>query len=112
MPLSDLLEGNAGWSLGVGLLAGAAIVLSKHGRPLVKGALVGYFTVSDRLRSLAAETTEQVQDLVAEARAEYQERISADEEIEIVDVIDDEPPPPPPKRPRAGRGGARAASSE
>lgn len=112
MPLSDLIEGNSGWGLGVGLLAGAAIVLGKQGRPIVKGALVGYFTLSDRLRELAAETTEQVQDLVAEARAEYQERTSADEEVEIVDVVDDEPPPPPPKRPRAGRGRSRVASSE
>jgi hypothetical protein len=109
MPLSDLLEGNGGWGLGVGLLAGAAILLSKQGRPIAKGALVGYFTVSDRLRALAAETTEQVQDLVAEAKAEYAERVTADEEIEIVDVVEDEPPPPPPKRPRAGRGRAAAA---
>ena len=78
MPLSDLLEGNGGWGLGVGLLAGAAILLSKQGRPIAKGALVGYFTLSDRLRTLAAETSEQVQDLVAEAKAEYAERASAD----------------------------------
>jgi hypothetical protein len=110
MPLSDLLEGNGGWGLGVGLLAGAAIVLGKQGRPLAKGALVGYFTLSDRLRSLAAETSEQVQDLLAEARAEYKERVSADDEIEIVDVIEEEAPPPPPKRPRAGRGRAAAAT--
>ena len=112
MPLSDLLEGNGGWGLGVGLLAGAAVLLSKQGRPIAKGALVGYFTFSDRLRTLAAETSEQVQDLVAEAKAEYAERVSADEEIEIVDVVEDEPPPPPPKRPRAGRGRATAAATE
>jgi len=111
MPLSDLLEGNGGWGLGVGLLAGAAIVLGKQGRPIAKSALVGYFTLSDRLKSLAAETTEQVQDLFAEARAEYNDRISADEEIEIVDVVEDEPPPPPPKRPRAGRGRAAAPAA-
>jgi hypothetical protein len=108
MPLSDLLEGNGAWGLGVGLLAGAAIVFGKQGRPIAKGALVGYFTLADRVRSLAAETTEQVQDLLAEARAEYADRVSADEEIEIIDVVEDEPPPPPPKRPRAGRGRARA----
>jgi hypothetical protein len=112
MPLSDLIEGNGGWGLGVGLLAGAVVILSKQGRPLAKGALVGYFTVSDRIRSLAAETTEQVQDLFAEAKAEYAERMSADEEVEIVDVVEDEPPPPPPKRARAGRGRARVAASE
>jgi hypothetical protein len=110
MPLSDLLEGTGGWGLGVGLLAGAAILASKQGRPLVKGALVGYFTLSDRLRSLAAETTEQVQDLYEEALAEYRDHQTADEEVEIVDVVEDEPPPPPPKRPRAGRGRRAAAT--
>jgi hypothetical protein len=104
MALADLFEGTTGWGLGVGLLAGAAIVLSKQGRPLAKGALVGYFTLSDRVRSLAAETGERVQDLYEEARAEYQDQLSAGEEVEIVDVVEDEPPPPPPKRPRAGRG--------
>jgi hypothetical protein len=111
MPLSDLLEGNGGWGIGVGLLAGAAIVLSKQGRPLAKSALVGYFTLTDRARVLAAEASEQFQDLFAEARAEYQDRTSADEEIEIVDVVEDEPPPPPPKRARAGRGRAKAADA-
>jgi hypothetical protein len=110
MPLSDLFEGTGGWGLGVGLLAGAAIVMSKQGRPLVKGALVGCFTVADRVKSLAAETTEQVQDLYEEALAEYRDGQSADEEVEIVDVVEDEPPPPPPKRPRAGRGPRAAAT--
>lgn len=112
MALSDLIEGNGSWGLGVGLLAGAAIVLSKRGRPLVKSALVGYLTVADRAKALAAETAEQMQDLYAEARAEYQDRIAADEEIEIVDVVEDEPPPPPPKRPRAGRGARAVARNE
>jgi hypothetical protein len=111
MPLSDLLEGNGGWGLGVGLLAGAAIILSKNSRPLAKGVLVSYFTVTDRLRSLAAETTEQVQDLYAEARAEYLDHAASDEEVEIVDVVEEEAPPPPPRRPRAGRG-RRAATPD
>ncbi len=64
------------------------------------------------LEPLAAETTEQVQDLIAEAQAEYRERVSADEEIEIVDVVEEEPPPPPPKRPWARRGRAATARTE
>ena len=104
MPLSDLLEGNGGWGLGAGLAAGAALLLTKQGRPLAKGALVGYFTLADRLKTLAAETSEQVQDLYAEAKGEYQDRVTADEEIEIVDVVEEDAPPPPPRRPRAGRG--------
>jgi hypothetical protein len=112
MALSDLLEGNGAWGLGVGLLAGAAIVLSKQGRPLAKGALVGYFTLTDRLQSLAAETVEQVQDLYAEARAEYHDRVAADDEIEIVEVVEEEAPPPPPRRPRAGRGNRPPSTTE
>ena len=112
MPLSDLLEGNGGWGLGVGLLAGAAIVMGKQGRPMVKGALVGAFALADRLKSLAAETTEQMQDLYEEARAEYHERLSAEAEVEIVDVVEDEAPPPPPKRPRAGRGRRAVPTSD
>ncbi|MGE3909745.1 MAG: DUF5132 domain-containing protein [Chloroflexota bacterium] len=112
MPLSDLLEGNGGWGIGAGLVAGAAILLSKQGRPLAKSALVGYFTLSERLKTLAAEATEQAQDLYAEARAEYRDRESADEEIEIVDVVEEEAPPPPPRRPRAGRGKRAAATAE
>src|SRR5687767_5173576 len=112
MALGDLLEGTGGWGIGVGLVAGAAIILGKQGRPLLKGALVGYFTLTDRVQSLVAETTEQIQDLYEEARAEYSDRVSAEEEIEIVDVVEEEAPPPPPKRPRAGRGRAAAAATE
>lgn len=111
MPLSDLLEGNGGWGLGAGLAAGAALLLTKQGRPLAKTALVGYFTLADRLKTLAAETSEHVQDLYAEARAEYEDRVTADEEIEIVDVVEEDAPPPPLRRPRAGRG-KRAAPAE
>jgi hypothetical protein len=111
MALGDLLEGGGGWGLGVGLVAGAAIVLAKSGRPVLKGALVGYFALSDRMKTLAAETTEQIQDLYEEARTEYQDALAAEDEVEIVDV-EEEAPPPPPKRPRAGRGRAAAAPAE
>jgi hypothetical protein len=107
MALGDLLESGGGWGLGVGLVAGAAVVLAKRGRPALKSALVGYFALSDRVKILAAETSEQMQDLYEEAKAEYQDTLTAEDEVEIVDV-EDEPPPPPPKRPRAGRGRAAA----
>ena len=108
MALADMLEGGGGWGLGVGLAAGAAVVLARSGRPLLTGALVGYFTLSDRVKTLAAETSEQLQDIYEEARSEYRDALAAEEEVEIVDV-EDAPPPPPPKRPRAGRGRAAAA---
>ena len=62
------------------------------------------------MQALAAETSEQVQDLFAEAKAEYRRRVGADEEIEIVDVVEDEPPPPPPKRPRPAEARGHGAS--
>ena len=111
MALGDLLEGGGSWGLGVGLVAGAAIVLAKSGRPVLKSAIVGYLTLSDRVKTLAAETSEQLQDLYEEARTEYQDTLAAEQEVEIVDV-EDEPPPPPPKRARAGRGRAAAAPAE
>lgn len=111
MALADLLEGGGGWGLGIGLAAGAALLVGKGGRPLLKGALVGYFTATERLKTLVAEASEQVQDLYEEARTEYLDASSADDEVEIVDVVEDEPPPPPPKRPRAGRGRSAAPST-
>jgi hypothetical protein len=59
------------------------------------------------VKTLAAETSEQMQDLYEEAKTEYQDTLTAEDEVEIIDV-EDEPPPPPPKRPRAGRGRAAA----
>ena len=103
MALGDLLEGGGGWGIGLGLVAGAAIVLGRQGRPLVKGAIVGVLSARDRAREFAAETAEQLQDLYEEARAEYQEGRSTEEGILEV-VEEDEPPPPPAPRPRAGRG--------
>ncbi len=102
MPLGDLLEGGGGWGIGIGLVAGAAIILGRTGRPLMKGAIVGYLSAQDRVRELAAETAEQMQDLYEEARAEYQEGRS--NEDGILEVVEEEPPPPPAPRPRAGRG--------
>ena len=103
MPLGDLLEGGGVWGIGLGLAAGAAIVLGRQGRPLVKGAIVGYLSAQDRVREFAAETVEQLQDLYEEARVEYQEgRSNEDGILEVVES--EEPPPPPAPRPRAGRG--------
>ena len=102
MPLGDLLEGGGVWGIGLGLAAGAAIVLGRQGRPLVKGAIVGYLAAQDRVREFAAETVEQMQDVYEEARAEYQEGRLGDEGI--LEVVEEEPPTPPAPRPRAGRG--------
>jgi len=111
MALADLIEGGGGWGLGIGLVAGAAILASKRGRPLLKVAMVGYFAASERVKTLVAESTEQIQDIYEEARTEYLEGVTADDEVEIVDLVEDEPPPPPPRRRRAGRGRSAASST-
>src|SRR3712207_2454249 len=102
MALTDLLEGGGGWGIGIGLAAGAALILGSRGRPLVKGAIVGVLSAQDRVRELAAESVEQLQDLYEEARAEYLEGRWSDDGI--LEVVEEEPPPPPAPRPRAGRG--------
>ncbi|MCA1596407.1 MAG: DUF5132 domain-containing protein, partial [Chloroflexi bacterium] len=69
-----LLEGIG--SLGLGswaLVAGATVVagpvLVRTLRPAAKSAIKGYLTLSDRARLATEETRENLQDLVAEARA-------------------------------------------
>lgn len=57
-----------------GVLFLAPIVLPVVGsglRPVAKGAIKGYLTLQDKVRELAAAGTEQVSDLVAEAKAEH-----------------------------------------
>jgi hypothetical protein len=102
MAVEDLFEGGGGWGVGtVALLAGAAVLLSTRGRPLLKGAIVGYFAATERVRELAAEAGEQLQDLYEEARAEFESAREGTQDL----VESGEPPPPArPPRPRAGRG--------
>ncbi|MDP9350117.1 MAG: DUF5132 domain-containing protein [Chloroflexota bacterium] len=57
----------AGWAVGFGAVLGAASALSRGGQPTVKVAMKGMM----RLREASAELSERVQDLYAEARAEY-----------------------------------------
>lgn len=57
-----------------GALFLAPIVLPVVGRglrPLAKGAIRGYLTVQDKVKEYAALSTEQLSDLVAEARSEH-----------------------------------------
>ena len=68
-----------------GFVAGAlaaAVVLplveGRRGRSLVKAAIRGYLTLSDRLKETAAEAREQFNDLVAEVQQERQAEAEAD----------------------------------
>ena len=63
--------GKLGWSVGAALLTGGALIYSKEGRPLLRGALVTFLAVSERLTQLAGETRERFEDVLAEAQAEY-----------------------------------------
>jgi hypothetical protein len=59
--------------VGVGLVLAAPIVLPVLGgvfRPVAKSAIKGYLAVQDTVTEWAAETSEGLSDLVAEARAE------------------------------------------
>lgn len=74
-----LLDGAVkGWSGGLLVGIGAAVaapvilpVLSAVLRPIAKGAVWGYFAAADKFKEVFAETKEQVNDLVAEAKSEY-----------------------------------------
>jgi len=73
--IGDLLDGvleGTGWAAGVAIVLGVAAVGSRRDGPIVKEVMKGYIAVTDRVRELMAETGEQLQDLYAEARAEYE----------------------------------------
>ena len=69
--------GGGAWGLGLALVAGVGLLAWKGGRPLAKRAITGALVLSQRAQELAAETTEQLQDLYAEARSEFDQRASA-----------------------------------
>jgi hypothetical protein len=78
--VDELLEGGLGgsiWGLGAAVVAGAALLAWKGGRPLAKKAITGALVLSQRAQELAAEATEQAQDLYAEARSEFEARAGA-----------------------------------
>ncbi|MFZ0255367.1 MAG: DUF5132 domain-containing protein [Gammaproteobacteria bacterium] len=73
--LEDVVEAvspNALVAAGVLFLAPVLLpVVGKGLRPLAKGAIKGYLTVQDKVKEYAAASTEQLGDLVAEARSEH-----------------------------------------
>lgn len=64
--------GLGGWALVIGAAVVAGPTLARISRPAIKGAIKGYMAVSDRVRVASEETREGLQDVVAEAKAEYQ----------------------------------------
>jgi hypothetical protein len=79
--IDDVLEGFAfGPQVGIGLAAVAvgAVVLGPRAKPLAKNAIKGYLALTQVARERMAEATEQLQDLVAEARYEYESGLRVD----------------------------------
>src|SRR3954467_4961369 len=73
--ITDLFDGvleGTGWAAGVGIVVGVIALTTRRDSPLAKEMMNGYLTVSDRVRELVAEAGEQMADLYAEARAEYE----------------------------------------
>jgi hypothetical protein len=75
--------GATGWGLSAVALAGGALLYTKGGRPALKGALVSYLALSDRVREIAAESMERFQDILAEAEAEYHELRTTPQELTV-----------------------------
>jgi len=76
MGIDDVVDGVVGgttWGLGVAMVAGAVLLVGKGGRPLAKRTIKGYLVLTERARELTAEATEQLQDIYAEARAEFED---------------------------------------
>ncbi|MCA1596181.1 MAG: DUF5132 domain-containing protein [Chloroflexi bacterium] len=64
--------GLGGWALAVGAAVVAGPTLARVARPALKGAIKGYMAMSERVRVAGEETREGLQDVMAEAKAEYQ----------------------------------------
>ncbi len=69
---AELLIGESPVALGIAAVAVVAFVGTRAAKPLAKRAIVGYLAASDRAAELVARAGEQVQDLYAEARHEYE----------------------------------------
>lgn len=85
MALKDIgerLEGKGWLGVGLGAVVLAPVVipaLSRTLRPAAKNAIKGYLALSDRARHWMAETGEQWQDLVAEAKSEHETGVNGSE---------------------------------
>ena len=77
--LDDLAAGvgeAVGGIWGIGLVAVGAVVLAPRAKPLVKQAIKGYLATTERAREMMAEANEQLQDLYAEAKHEYESELT------------------------------------
>jgi hypothetical protein len=82
--LLELLSDGTLWGVAAGVAAGAAAFFGRGFlRPVAKGAIKGYLAVSDQVRTTASQTGEGLQQLVREARSEYEQSRMASEENKV-----------------------------
>ena len=80
--IDDILDGVLGgtsWGVGAIAIAAVAAVGAPRAKPLAKQAIKGYLAATERVREMAAEATEQIQDLYAEAKYEYESQLSGED---------------------------------
>ncbi len=73
-----LFDATKGWGggvlIGIGAAIAAPVIIPATAavvRPIAKGLIWGVLAAADKLKETVAETREQMNDLVAEVRAEY-----------------------------------------
>ncbi len=70
-----VLDG-VGWGVGGAAVAVAVLLGGPRAKPLAKDVIKGYLKATQRVRELAAETSESVQDIYAEAKHEYESQLN------------------------------------
>jgi uncharacterized protein DUF5132 len=91
--ITERLEGKGWLGVGIGAVILAPVLIPALGRglrPVAKGAIKGYLTVAEKARELFAETGEQLQDLVAEAKSEHEARPNGSEMMTIEEASAEE----------------------
>jgi len=78
--LIGLLLGGAAAGVGFALGVGGTMAGAEQMRPAVKRMMKGYLAAVDRAREMVAEVGETLEDLYAEAKAEYEAEARGDAE--------------------------------
>ena len=73
----DGIFGGSPWGLGLVAVAAAVAVAGPRAKPVAKGVIKGYLATTERAREWVAEASEQIQDLYAEAKHEYESELTA-----------------------------------
>jgi hypothetical protein len=74
--LTDTVFGGSPLGLGIAAVAVVGVLAAPRLKPVAKSAIIGYLSLTERAREWAAEAVEQVQDLYAEAKYEYEAGLS------------------------------------